>query len=91
MMFRSAVSDLVDSRIQRRGGIRFWIHGTRPTRKSRLIAVSRQEKDERKRNLDTKKNLIWATISTWLNGPWAVPLYPRVSPPCVVYMARGSI
>ncbi|KAK1596580.1 uncharacterized protein LY79DRAFT_48391 [Colletotrichum navitas] len=81
MMFSSAVSDLVDRRIQCRGGIRFWIHGTRPARKSRLIAVSRQEKDERKRNLDThKKKLDMGNHFDMAKRPMGGPSIPSCFP-----------
>ncbi|KAF6831884.1 hypothetical protein CMUS01_07153 [Colletotrichum musicola] len=90
-MLCSAVSDLVDRRILRRGGIHFRIHGSRQTRKPRLIAVSRPEKRMNgKETWIQEKNLIWATISTW-QGAHGGLLYPSCFPAISPFMARGSI
>ncbi|KAH9234266.1 hypothetical protein K456DRAFT_1675074 [Colletotrichum gloeosporioides 23] len=93
MMFRSAVSDLVDRRFLRRGGILRWIHVTRPATET---SAHRCFHDQRRMNgketwIQEKKHLIWATISTW-HGAHGGPLYPSPCFPAIPpFMARGSI
>ncbi|KAK1837923.1 hypothetical protein CCHR01_19456 [Colletotrichum chrysophilum] len=83
MMFRSAVSDLVDRRFLRRGGILRWIHVTRPATET---SAHRCFHDQRRMNgketwIQEKKTLDMGNHFDMARRPWRSPiplsLFPR--------------
>ncbi|KAK1451257.1 hypothetical protein CCUS01_11043 [Colletotrichum cuscutae] len=92
MIFRSAVSELVDRRFPSVAAASHFGF-TAPARQRNLGSwlFQRPEKDERKRNLDTRKYLIWATISTWQKKAHGRSPIPSCFPAIPPFMARGSI